>query len=137
MSSSPAPLTAMSGNELAVSGAVMPRDCNAVSRRGIDITSPVAESLRTGGRRTLSAGVRIRATESTAGFGLVGAGGSPAAESTHVFILVSCAFTELSVLARWVAAIAALTESEVGARPGINVVICAPAICGSPAMSAS
>jgi len=115
----------MSGSALAVSGAVTPRDCNAVSRRGIDIdiTSPATESPRTGGRRALSARVRIRATESTAGFGLVGAGGSPAAESTHVFMLVSCAFTELSVFARSAAVIAALAESEVGARPGINVVI--------------
>ena len=89
MSNNPAPLTAMSGSGLAVSGAVMPRDSKAGSVRGIEVTSPPTESGRTGARRAESAGVRSRATESTAGFGLVGAGGSPAAESTQVFMLVS------------------------------------------------
>jgi hypothetical protein len=60
--------------------------------------------------------------ESTAGLGLVGAGGSPAAESTHVFILAKRALITLSVLALSVATITAFAESEVGARGGINVV---------------
>jgi len=37
--------------------------------------------------------------ESTAGLGLVGAGGSPAAESTQVFMLVKRAWITLSVFA--------------------------------------
>jgi hypothetical protein len=79
----------------------------------------------------------MRATESTAGFGLVGAGGSPAAESTHVFIWASWALTALSVFARSAAAITAFAESEVWARGGMNVVIWAPASFGNATMSAS
>ena len=103
MSKSPAPVMASSGSALAVSGAVSPRLTKALSRRGILTTSPATESLRTGGR----------AIESTAGLGLVGAGGSPAAESTQVFILASWAWTALSVFALCAATITAFAESEV------------------------
>ena len=137
MSSSPAPVIARSGRALAVSGAVSPRVSSAVSIRGVVMTSPPMESAGGRGLATESFRAGSRAIESTAGLGLLGAGGSPAAESTQVFMLVSCAFTTLSSLARSIATIAAFAESEVGVRGGINVVNWAPANFGTATISAS
>src|SRR4029078_291931 len=90
MSNSPAPVTASNGNAVAVWGAGGPRDSSAVWRRAMGITSPATESVLRGGRgRGAAESGRMgrRATESHAGVGLVGAGGSPAARPTHVFML--------------------------------------------------
>ena len=72
-------------------------------------------------------------TESAA----VDVGTSPAAESTHVFMLVICVRAMLSVCTCCCTTAAALIESCTTLRGGMNVVNCALAIFGIPAIKAS
>ena len=106
------PSTRRRGRELAVIGAGLP------SRN-------VADS---GTARTNES----RAAESAA---MVGAT-TPAAESTHVRMLVTAAAVMLSVRARWSAAPAAFTES-CALFGEMNVVNCAEAVTGAHTKRAS
>jgi hypothetical protein len=104
----------MSGNALAVAGARVPADVGVrVTGAGIaGAVRPRAVATWTG---TLSPGA---SSESAA---RVGRGGSPAAESTQVFMFVILAALMLSCLAFCTAAVTAATESDTLGLGGMNV----------------
>ena len=119
------PTSSSSGSSLAVAGARAPFPMTgacapfrvvADDPAIVDVVRPCAVATRTG---TVSPGAN------TVSDTIVDLGGSPAAESTQVFMFAIRWAVALSAFARWTAAATAAAESDTLGFGGMNVENCA------------